>query len=506
MNSRHEVDTMKVTAKQPFLGIRAGGVVLMSLGLIATSLAASEEYDVVYAAARAIDPETGLDGIRNIGISGGKIAAISTERLRGRRTIDARGLVAAPGFIDLHSHSTTYETAKYQAKDGVTTRLELEAGAYPVQSWYAQKAGKELINYGASASHNEARAFLLNEGNEQAAQQSDDEDIHKALSPEQRTRLISELGQQLKDGAVGIGSSPQYAPGISHWELLDVSSLAAKLRTCVFTHIRYGSLVEPGSTLESIQENVANAAITGACVHIVHLNSMGMSASPDLLKLIHGARDRGLDVSTETYPWDASTDAIRTLMFDPGWEQRWGVGPEDLQSTATGKRLTRAEFDALRNGTADDDVLMHMNTEKTIVALLQDPLMLVASDSGNVEEGKFSHPRTAGSFARVLGHYVREVGALTLSDAIAKMSLKPAQRLERFVPEMKGKGRLQVGADADVVLFDPDTVRERATYLNAVQYSEGFRYVMVDGVLVVDRDKLVDKVFPGKPVHGRYGE
>jgi hypothetical protein len=506
MNARHEVDTMRVTAKHPLLAIRACGVALMSLGLMATSLAASERYDVVYAGARAIDPETGLDGIRNIGIAGSKIAAISTERLQGRRTIDARGLVAAPGFIDLHSHSTTYETAKYQAKDGVTTRLELEGGAFPVQQWYAQKAGKELINYGASASHNDARLFLLNGGNEQAAHQSYREDIHKALSPQLRTRLISELAQQLKDGAIGIGSMPQYAPGISHWELLDVSRLAAQMRTCVFTHIRYGSLVEPGSTLESIQENVANAAITGACVHIVHLNSMGMSASPDLLKLIHGARDHGLDVSTETYPWDASTDSIRSMIFDPGWEQRWGVGPGDLQSTSTGKRLTREEFDALRNGTADDNVLMHMNTEGTIVALLQDPLMIVASDSGDVEEGKYSHPRTAGSFARVLGHYVREAGALTLSDAIAKMSLKPAQRLETFVPEMKRKGRLQVGADADVVLFDPDTVRERATYLNAIQYSEGFQYVMVDGVLVVDRGKGVDKVFPGKPVQGRYGE
>ena len=488
-------------------------VAIMSLGMIATSLAAGEPYDVVYEGARAIDPETRLDGIRNIGVSGGKIAAISSEKLRGRRAIDARRLVAAPGFIDLHSHSTTYETAKYQVKDGVTTRLELEAGEFPVEPWYAKKAGKELLNYGASVSHNKARFYLLNGADAQAMQllQSSGmisyrKDIDKALSPEQRTRLVAELGQQLKEGGIGIGSMPQYAPGISHWELVDVTRLAASVRTCVFTHVRYGSLVEPGSTLESIQENVANAAITGGCVHIMHLNSMGMSSSPDLLKLIHGARDRGLDVSTETYPWGASTDDIRSVIFDPGWEQRWGVGPEDLQSTATGKRLTRAEFDALRNGTGDDGVLMHMNTEQTIVALLQDPLMIVVSDSGDLEAGKYSHPRTAGSFARVLGHYVRDTGALTLSDAIAKMSLKPAQRLESFVPDMRRKGRLQVGVDADVVLFDPNTVRERATYLDAMQFSEGFQYVMVNGVLVVDKGKLVDKVFPGQPVRGRHGE
>lgn len=481
--------------------------------MASTAFAAGAKYEVVFAGARVIDPESNLDGVRNIGINGGKIAAVSIERLQGRRTIDARGLVAAPGFIDLHSHSTTLDTAKYQAKDGVTTRLELEAGAFPVKEWLERKAGKELINYGASASHNKARFYLLNGGDESALQLlrsspliSYRKDIDTVLSAEQRVRLVAELGRQLQAGAIGIGSGPQYAPGISHWELLEVSRLSAQMRTCVFTHIRYGSLVEPGSTLESIQENVANVAITGGCVHIMHLNSMGMSASPELLKLIHGARERGLDVSTETYPWGASSDSIRSVIFDPGWEQRWGVGPEDLQSTVTGKRLTREEFDALRTGTGKDGVLMHMNTEETIVALLQDPLMMVVSDSGNLEAGKFSHPRTAGSFARVLGHYVRDTGALTLSDAIAKMSLKPAQRLESFVPGMKHKGRLQVGADADVVLFDPTTVREKAAYLDALQYSEGFQYVMVNGVLVVDRGKLVDKVFPGQPVHGQYGE
>jgi dihydroorotase len=483
----------------------------MSLGMIAT--AAGAQYDVVYIGARAIDPETGLDEIRNIGITGGKIAAVSTDRLQGRRTIDARGLVAAPGFIDLHSHSTTLQTAKYQAKDGVTTRLELEGGVFPVQAWYEQKAGKELINYGASVSHNEARFYLLNGGDEQALRllQSDPmisfrKDIDKALPADQRDRLIAELERGMKAGAVGIGSGPQYAPGIDHWELLDVTRLAATRRTCVFTHIRYGSLIEPGSTLESIQENVANVAITGGCVHIMHLNSMGMSASPELLKLIRGARDRGLDVSTETYPWGASSDSIRSVIFDPGWERRWGVGPEDLQSTSTGKRLTRAEFDALRSGTGEDGVLMHMNTEATIVALLRDPAMIVVSDAGNLEAGKLSHPRTVGSFARVLGHFVRDTGVLSLSDAIAKMSLKPAQRLEAFVPAMKHKGRLQAGADADVVFFDPATVRERATYLDAMQSSAGFQYVMINGVLVVDRGKLVENVFPGQPVHGHYGE
>jgi hypothetical protein len=249
-----------------------------------------------------------------------------------------------------------------------------------------------------------------------------------------------------------------------------------------------------------VQEQIANAAVTGACVHIVHINSMAMSSTIEMVKLFHDARDHGIDISTEIYPWDASSDVIRSVIFDPGWEKRWGVTPNDLQSTVTGKRLTQQQFDELRAGHGEDGVLMHMNTEETITKALQDPLVLVASDSGDIEN-RFSHPRSAGTFARVLGHYTREMGALSLSQAITKMSLMPAQRLESFVPGMKKKGRLQEGADADLVVFDPKTVVEQAEYLNAKQYSKGMMYVLVNGRLIVDRGKLVEKVLPGRPVY-----
>ena len=157
------------------------------------------------------------------------------------------------------------------------------------------------------------------------------------------------------------------------------------------------------------------------------------------------------------------------------------------------------EFDELRAGKGDDGVLMHMNSEATLVKALQDPLVLVASDSSDIEN-RFSHPRSAGTFCRVLGHYVRETGALTLSQAISKMSFMPARRLESFVPEMKKKGRLQVGADADLVVFDPDTVAAQARYLDAKEYSKGMVYVLVNGRFVVDRGRLVRDVYPGRPV------
>ena len=228
-----------------------------------------------------------------------------------------------------------------------------------------------------------------------------------------------------------------------------------------------------------------------------------MSSTPQMLALFHQARDHGIDVSTEVYPWDASVDQVRSVIFDPGWQRRWGVQPSDLQSRVSGKRLTSEEFDALRSGTADDGVLMHMNTEATINEALRDPLVLVASDTLDIEN-RYSHPRSAGTFARVLGRYVRETGVLTLSEAIRKMSLMPAQRLEQFVPAMKKKGRLQVGTDADLVIFDPQQVSERARYLDAKQYSKGILYVLVNGQLVVRDGSVVKDVFPGRPVYSRY--
>jgi hypothetical protein len=495
-------------------------VVLLSLyGARAECAAAKPSeavtYDIVFENVRAIDPETNLDAVRNIGIIGDTIRAVSVEPLQGRKTIDGRGLVAAPGFVDPHSHAYGYETATYQAMDGVTTRLELELGVYPVRAWYERKAGHELINYGASLSHDRIRYSLqlggtLSDPKIDGFAQSDlpntpefDRLIHQPIPAEAYPRFVPTLEAGLRDGAIGIGSGTQYAPGITRPEMLDLTRVAAEHHMCVFTHFRYGSLVEPGSTFEAIQEQIANAAITGACVHMAHINSMAMSATLEMLEVIHGARDHGVDVSTEMYPWDASSDHIRSLMFDPGWEQRWGVTPADLQSTATGKRLTRQEFDALRSGTGPDGVLMHMNTEETLSRALQDPLVMVISDSSDIKD-RYSHPRSAGTHARLLGHYVRETGVLTLPDAIRKMTLMPAQRLETFVASMRRKGRLQVGCDADLVVFDPATVGARATYMDAKEYSQGFEYVLVNGQFVVKKGAIVKDVFPGRPVYSDY--
>ena len=480
------------------------GVTAFLSALPMPARAQARDFDLVFSNVRVLDAETNLDAIRNVGVSGDKIAAISEEPLAGSIQIDATGLVLAPGFIDLHSHSTGYETATYQAMDGRTTRLELESGVYPVESWYESRGGRELVNYGASVNHTAVRRRLqdLAEEREPGTLDPDIEIARQAIPESTYEDFLPTLAAGLNEGAIGIGSGTQYAPGITRPEMLDLQQLAADENMCVFTHLRYGSLVEPDSTLEAIQEVIANAAISGGCVHVVHINSMAMSDMPEMVRVMTAARNNGVDVTTEMYPWDASNDRIRSVIFDPGWEQRWGVTPQDLQSKVTGARLTRDEFDQLRHGSDDDRVLMHMNTEETLIEGLQDPDMIVASDAGSLRD-RYGHPRTAGTNARILGHFVREKGAIGLMDAIRKMSLLPAQRLEDFVPAMKHKGRVRVGADADLVVFDPNTVASGARYLDAKQFSKGFEYVMVNGVLVVHEGAVVRDVYPGRPVYGK---
>jgi N-acyl-D-aspartate/D-glutamate deacylase len=461
---------------------------------LAHPLAAQAPYDIVIRGGRVIDPESRLDAVRNVGIRGGRIAAISATPLRGRQTIEARGLIVAPGFIDLHAHGQDDENYRLFALDGVTTALELEAGTADVPAFYAEREGKSLINYGAAASHIKARMTVMRDGGVAAKTllplDSAGYNVAGDAQIAEMRRLI-EVG--LSAGGLGVGMGLQYTPAATKYEVLEAFRSAARFRAPVFVHTRSWGATDPGSSVESYMEVIAASAISGAPVHIVHLNSTSVAATPRTLAMIEDARARGLDVTAEAYPYIAGMTEIASPLLD-----RYANGPDSLFSTLmlarTGERLTRATF--LANRKPGEVVILFVNTPEMEAMAITSPLTAIASD-GRVIQG-VGHPRAAGTYARVLGHYVRETKQLSMIEAIRKMTLMPAQRLEALAPAFRNKGRIRVGADADLAIFDPATVSDRSTYLKPALASVGFQHVLVNGVPVVVDGAVKDGAYPGR--------
>jgi N-acyl-D-aspartate/D-glutamate deacylase len=462
-----------------------------------TTLLAAQQYDLVLEGGRVLDPETGLDGVRNVGVRDGKIVRISSETLSGRRVLHASGLVVAPGFIDLHQHGQDLASQRLKALDGVTTALELEIGAPDLAQFLKAKEGQSLIHYGTSASHVAARALVFGAplpAGTILPKSGPATDL--PATPEQIEAIRQRLRSELDAGGLAVGMGIQYTPGATRLEVIDMFRLAAERRLPVYTHMRSAGRVEPGSSIEAVSEVIGAAAITGASLHIVHINSSCLRDSLECLSMVEGARARGLDVTTEAYPYIAGMTAINSAVFNQGWREKQGIDYGDLVLPDTGEHLTKQRFDELHNSSATQWVLIFSNTQEVVDKVIPHPLVMIASD------GAERHPRNAGTYSRVLAQYVREKGTVTLMDAIRKMSLMPAEMLERSTPAARQKGRLQEGSDADIVVFDANTITDRATFEKPMEPSVGVRYLVVGGTLVVDEGKIVPDVFPGRALLG----
>lgn len=486
--------------------------ILAALALAALLMPApsqAESYDLVVANGRVIDPESGLDAVRHLGIRDGRIAAVSERRLKGRDVIDASGRVVAPGFIDLHSHAHDPVAASFQVRDGVTTALETELGVFPVAPWYAARAGRWPINYGTTVSQTYARAgavlgaALFEKAEDPvAAGLVSREDAGRAMAARLTDVQMADadllMARGLDDGALGIGMGIQYIGGSSREEVLRGFHLAAGRGVTVFVHQRSAGQIEPDS-LAGLQELIANAASSGAAVHVAHVNSTGLGQAGLLLDAIDGAQARGLDITTEAYPFSGAMAVAGSPLLAPGWQDRYGIDYRDLLEVSTGRRMTRESFEAARRDKPETRLVVFVMSDGTLDRSISHPGVMIASDAVELENGE-GHPRTAGTFSRVLGHYVRERGLISLPDAIARMTVLPARRLEASVPAMANKGRLRVGADADITIFDPATVAERATYARPAQASQGIIAVLVGGTPVVRDGVLIAGVTPGRPV------
>jgi dihydroorotase len=286
-----------------------------------------------------------------------------------------------------------------------------------------------------------------------------------------------------------------YTAAASHGEIVDVFRLAAVGNAPVHVHLRHAGVKEPTTGLVGIEEVIAAAAATGAPLHVVHITSMGLKDTPRLIAMVEGAQKRGLDVTTECYPYTAGSTNLESAIFDPGWQERQGITYKDIQWVKTGERLTAETFEKYRK--EGGSVVIFSIPEEAVRTAVANPIVMIASDGSRITGPKI-HPRGQATFSRVLGHYVREEKTLDLMTALRKMTLMPAQRLEKRAPAFRDKGRIRVGADADITVFDPNRVIDKATYEKPLQYSEGSQFVLVNGVLVVNDGRLVDGIFPGR--------
>ncbi|HEV8381298.1 MAG TPA: amidohydrolase family protein [Gemmatimonadales bacterium] len=468
--------------------------------LLALQLTTPPVYDRVILGGRVMDPASGLDTVRNIGLSGGRIAVITSRAIQGRDTIDARGLVVVPGFIDLHAHGQTPETYRFYALDGVTTALELELGTADVAAWYREREGGERINYGVSIGHIKVRMAVMHDS---GTVMPVSDGAYRAASPAEIGEIAQRIEIGLREGAVDIGAGFPYTPAATRDELLAVFRVAAQTKTPIHVHIRPGA--------QGLKEALALAGETGAALHVVHINSAGLAETPAMLEMINDARAHGHDVTTEAYPYDAGMTEIQSATIQDVYKNAPDERLAELEWPPTGERLNRESFE--RYSRVGGPVVVHTNTEQMVAVAITSPLTIIASDA-YWQKGT-GHPRTTGTYARVLGRYVLtpcpplpsgeggRCAGVRLMDAVRKMTLMPAQRLEARVPAMRQKGRLRVEADADITIFDPVTVLDRSTYREPTLSPVGIQHVIVNGVSVVRNGQAVEGVAPGRAVRGQ---
>jgi N-acyl-D-aspartate/D-glutamate deacylase len=392
--------------------------------------------------------------------------------------------VVAPGFVDLHEHGQQEESYAMMVRDGVTSAFELEVGTEDVGAWYGGREGGQIVNYGVSAGHIRARMKVLRDPSTELLPSG--VGGSGIATESQLAEIEGVLRKGLDEGAVAVGFGSAYTPGATMAEIERMFRVAEAGGATAHIHMRNGPA--------GLDSTLAAAAAAGVKLHVVHVNS---SAGDDLdafLTKISAARARGQDVTTEAYPYGAGMTEIASALFDD-WEswpdERFGLH----QLVSTGERLTRKTFgEARRTGGA---VIIHGRSEEQTRAAILSPLTMIASD-GFIKEGR-GHPRTSGSYSKVLGKYVRDEKALPLMDALRKMSLDPSNRLGARAPAMNLKGRIKVGADADLTIFDPATVSDRSTYEDASIPAAGIPYVIVGGQVVVDGGQLT-AARPGRAI------
>ena len=524
----------------------AGLAVLVGFGVSFASApwAAAQEYDLVLRNGRVVDG-TGAPWFRaDVAVRGDTIVAVGPFLPgTGRRTIDLRDQVVAPGFIDVHTHARRgileVPTADNYVLQGVTTLFDGQDGSspLPVSELLERVAAlPPAVNFGTFVGHGSVREEVM--GRED-----------RAPTPAELERMVAIVAQSMKEGAFGLSTGLFYVPGAFARtdEVVAVARAAGEGGGIHVSHMRD----EAAGVLDSVAETIAIGEEGRLPTQVTHhkiIGRDGWGKSTQTLRLVEEARARGVDVTIDQYPYTASSTSFSAALF-PSWALEGGADaraarltePESrarVREAVIGKirnergggdasRLQIAAFpdDPSLDGQTLADVLHERGREPTVVAagelvieiverggatgifhamdeedverILASPFTMVASDGEIPVFGRGQpHPRSYGTFARVLGVYVREKGLLTLEDAVRKMTSLPATRVG-----LSERGLVRPGMKADLVVFDPATIRDRATFERPHAYAEGVSCVLVNGILVVDEGRLTG-VRPGRVLLG----
>lgn len=483
--------------------------------------------DLVIRGGRVVDPASGFDEIADVAVTDGRITAVGASiDIAATSTIEANDLVVTPGFIDLHSHSHDIAGHRLQALDGCTTLLELEGGLLPIDVAYQRVAGEgRPLNYGFSTSWALARMQILAGHGADGRIGSflaniNDPAWQRVASGTEVAQMLDLLQRDLAAGALGIGVLVGYAPLIDPSEYVAVARLAAQAAVPTYTHSREIVESNPQTPIDGAEEIVRAAGETGAHMHYCHLNSTSRRHTDRVLGVVERAQAAGSRVTTEAYPYGAGSTGIGATFLDPDRLERWGLAPHNIRYMPTGEHV--ADADRLRELRAKDPgglAIIEFLDENDPVDMgylhraLAFPGAVVASDAmpltwtdttpqpdvWPLPAAASTHPRTAGTFARSL-RLLLDALELPLIDALAKMSYWPARLLEESVPAMARKGRLAVGADADVLVFDASQMRDRATYDDSTRTSVGVQHLLVHGEPVVRDGELLLDARPGQPI------
>jgi len=480
--------------------------------------AMAADYDLVINNGRVMDPETMYDDVANVGIKGGRIAVITKKQITGKWSIDAKGLVVAPGFIDAHMHYTGIFGTKVALRDGRTTLMDLEVGTLgtKVDEWYKAREGKWPVNFGTSASHEFARSLVLDNF----------ECIDTSVAPKSRAagngwsskmpnleegnQILKVLDTGLAAGALGIGSTLGYMRnGVSAREFFEVQRVAGRYDRQTGAHFRY----TPGTEVtesNGIQELLANASALGAPALANHFNNPGYNLVQELLVRM---RSRGMNVWGEIYPYAAGSTALNAVFLEPEvWVNQLGYKYEEtIQDVETGEFYTQKSREEMIKKEPTRVVLVYKMPESAIVDWLKMPGVALCTDAmplvpdnvtweSDYDEAPNSHPRFAGTYAKAFR--VGRENNIPLMQIVAMSSYNWARPLgEMGLKAMQERGRMQPGMVADITIFDPDKIADNATYKKGIVPSTGIPYVIVNGTIMVKDSKvLLNAQRSGQPI------